>query len=390
MRIPDKEQFFPGNRIYKEDIYTMTSKERLLAAIRHEEPDIVPNAPRLWAFLLEYYQGTGKGILDAAAEFDYDPIICIGPGLPGADSRVSIETETAQEGDLTAIRRKIKTPAGDMTDGYAVAPRGREYGISPNQHWFEHAVKGREDLDKIRYLFPQLKEISIDRYATTVENVGERGLVEMRPTSGADQYMADYVGNTAAMMMYYDDKELFKELLNLFHKYNQAVMRKCLEAGVEVIFDSWYNVSLSTGWSPQMYREMFLPLMKENVQLVHSYDAIYHFYDDGRCTEVIGDWADCGMDVIATLTPPPVGDVDLALTKKKVGDRVCLKGNIDLLYVIYKGTPELVREKVKEAIEIGAPGGGFILSTSDSIREGTPVENVRAYFEAAREYGVIS
>jgi len=366
----------------------MTSKERLLTTIRHEEPDVVPNAPRIWAFLGEYYQGTGKGILDAAEEFDFDPIICIGPSLPGLDSRVSIETETQQKGDLTEIRRRIKTPAGEMTDGYAVAPRGREYGISPNPHWFEHAVKGKEDLDKIRYLFSQPEKANIDNYATTVENVGERGLVEVRPTAGADQFLANYVGNAAAMIMYYDDRKLLEELLKLFHEYNKAVMRKCLEEGAKVIFDSWFNVSLSTGWSPQIYRDMFVPLMKENVQLTHSHGALYHFYDDGRCMEFIEDWAECGMDVIATLTPPPVGDVDLALAKKRVGGRVCLKGNIDLLYVIYKGTPELVREKVKEAIEVAAPGGGFILSTSDSIREGTPVENVRAYFEAAREYGM--
>jgi uroporphyrinogen decarboxylase len=94
------------------------------------------------------------------------------------------------------------------------------------------------------------------------------------------------------------------------------------------------------------------------------------------------------MDIIATLTPPPVGDVDLAEAKKRVGDKTCLKGNIDLIYVLLKGTPELVRKSVREAIDAAADGGGFILSTSDSIREGTPVENVRAYSEAAREYGV--
>jgi len=82
-----------------------------------------------------------------------------------------------------------------------------------------------------------------------------------------------------------------------------------------------------------------------------------------------------------------MGDVDLEKVKNDIGDRVCLKGNIDLLNVIKRGTPELIREKVKEAIQIASPGGGFILSTSDSIREGTPLENVKTYFKAAREYG---
>jgi uroporphyrinogen-III decarboxylase len=46
-----------------------------------------------------------------------------------------------------------------------------------------------------------------------------------------------------------------------------------------------------------------------------------------------------------------------------------------------------VERTVREAIEVAAPGGGFILGTSDSIREGTPMANVRAYFAAAHTYG---
>jgi uroporphyrinogen decarboxylase len=57
------------------------------------------------------------------------------------------------------------------------------------------------------------------------------------------------------------------------------------------------------------------------------------------------------------------------------------------LYVIKMGTPELVARTVREAIEVAAPGGGFILGTSDSIREGTPKENLVAYFETAHQYG---
>ena len=59
----------------------------------------------------------------------------------------------------------------------------------------------------------------------------------------------------------------------------------------------------------------------------------------------------------------------------------------DLLYVITMGTPELGERTVREAIEVAAPGGGFILGTSDSIREGTPMANIRAYFEAAQTDG---
>ena len=96
---------------------------------------------------------------------------------------------------------------------------------------------------------------------------------------------------------------------------------------------------------------------------------------------------EAGVDIFSTCTPPPVGDFDLAEAKRAVGDRICLKGYVDLLYVVKMGTPELIERTVAEAMEIGKPGGGFILGSSDSFRDGTPVENIRAYFDAARRYG---
>jgi len=377
---------------------SMTSCERLLTAIRHEEPDMVPNSPRIHAYLAEYYRGTQKGLLDAAKEFDFDPIVVTGPGLSNYISspygsykeleNVSVELNEEKVDDCTKIYRSIKTPAGTLTDGFLIAPGFREYGISPNPHRFEYAVKEPADVEKIRYLLPDATQANMKHYAGLVQNVGERGLVEVRPTIGADHHLVDSLGQANAMVAYYEDKEMLTELLKLFHSHNQAVMKVCLEAGAEVIFDSWYNCSMSAGWSPQIYKEIFLPLINENVELTHSYGALYHFYDDGKCMAIIEWLRDCGIDIISTLPPPPIGDVDLAVVKRKIGDTVCLKGNIDLIYVLLKGTPELVREKVKEAIRVAAHDGGFILSTSDSIRDGTPLENVRAYFEAARDYGV--
>jgi len=375
----------------------MTSRERLLTAINHKEPDIVPNSPRIHAFLAEYYRGTGKGLLDAALEFDFDPIVVTGPRLPNYISsphgnysdleNVSVELKEEETGDCKKIYRHLKTPAGELTDGFLIAPSGREYGISPNPHRFEYAVKELEDVEKIRYLLPNPTRDILNNYDRLVGEVGERGLVEVRPTIGADHLLVDAYGMANSMVAYYEDKETLQELLRLFHDYNKSVMQVCLKSGAEVIFDSWYNCSMSAGWSPEIYKELFLPLIRENVELTHSFGALYHFYDDGKCMAILEWLRDCGINIISTLPPPPVGDVDLAVAKKLIGDKVCLKGNVDLIYVIKEGTPELIRETVREAIRVAAPGGGFILSTSDSIRDGTPIKNVRAYFEAAREYG---
>jgi len=70
------------------------------------------------------------------------------------------------------------------------------------------------------------------------------------------------------------------------------------------------------------------------------------------------------------------------------GDATTVKGYVDLLHVIKHGTPELVEKTVPEAMKIAKPGGGSIIRSSDSFREGTPRENIVAYFEACKQYGV--
>ena len=85
-----------------------------------------------------------------------------------------------------------------------------------------------------------------------------------------------------------------------------------------------------------------------------------------------------------------MGDFDLVRAKEVIGERTTIKGYVDLLYVVKHGTPELVEQTVRESMEIGKPGGGFIIGSSDSFREGTPRENIDAYFAACLEYGVYS
>jgi uroporphyrinogen-III decarboxylase len=190
------------------------------------------------------------------------------------------------------------------------------------------------------------------------------------------------------MVDFHEDREFFDAQVKIWFDSMMAETKAALERGVKAVFGSWYYTSLSAGWSPTIWRECFKPMIKAQVDLVHSYGAIYDYYDDGKVMGILDIIKDSGVDVFETLTPPPVGDVDLAEVKKRMGDRVCLKGYGDLLYVIKMGTPEKVRTMVKEAMEVAGPIG-FIFGTSDSIREGTPAENVRAYYQAALKYGKV-
>jgi len=181
-------------------------------------------------------------------------------------------------------------------------------------------------------------------------------------------------------------RDYFDELLKIWFDKMMAETKALLERGVNVIFGSWYFASMSVGWGPAIYREVFLPMVKAHVALTHSYDAVYSYYDDGKCMGIADMVKVAGGDIFETIGPPPVGHVDLGELKRRIGDTVCLLGYGDMLYVIKRGTPEDVERMVKCAMETAGPRG-FIFGTCDSIREETPRENVRTYFEAARKYG---
>ena len=205
--------------------------------------------------------------------------------------------------------------------------------------------------------------------------------------SPIDHFAGEARGMENLMIDYYEDKELFTDITNRFMSHIMNETKVCLENGITNIFGSWYYTSLSAGWSPKIFREEFVPLMKEHVNLVHQYGGTYDLYDDGKSMVMMKDYVETGADVLETLTPPPVGDVDLAEAKRIAGNKMTLKGYIDLIYVLKFGTTELVKNTVIDAIKIAGQGGRLILGTSDSIREGTPEENVRTYFETARKYG---
>ena len=373
----------------------LTSKERLIRAIKHEEVDRVPISPRYF----DYLAGV-KGCscvhhcIWMADQYEHDLMPTYTPlqnnyllhhtgaynDLPG----VTVSFDTRDSGDVVIVERTFQTPAGRLRDVRSVVKPGNPVHFD---HIIEAPVKDRGDLDKIQFLLPSPDNGYIGDIPFLIQAIGDRGMLLVKATQGVDQMLMDALGVQNALMMYYDERKLIKDLLRLFQKYHRAILKRVLEQGIEIIFEPWYNCSMGVGWSPNQFREMFLPLIKENVDLIHSYGAYVDYYDDGKMDGVLEDLAYVGIDIVETLGAPPLGDIDLVSAKRRIGDRVCLKGYIDQVNLICFGKPDAIRDAVRRAVEAGASGSGFILGTADSIRPESPPENIKAYFDAALEFG---
>ncbi len=79
--------------------------------------------------------------------------------------------------------------------------------------------------------------------------------------------------------------------------------------------------------------------------------------------------------------------MDIAELKRRVGDRLCLIGNIDLGYTLTRGTPAEVDAEVRERIRTVGPGGGYCVGSSNSITSYVPLANYNAMREAVFRYG---
>ena len=135
--------------------------------------------------------------------------------------------------------------------------------------------------------------------------------------------------------------------------------------------------------SPKVYRKYLFPWMKKIGGLAKENNLIYIYHSDGCLWEVMEDLLDCGINGLQPIEPKAM---NLKEIKERYGKRICLLGNVNLDRLA-RGTPEEVREMVKQCIEIGSPGGGYCIGSSSSIAEYVPLENYRALLQASFEFG---
>jgi uroporphyrinogen-III decarboxylase len=238
----------------------------------------------------------------------------------------------------------------------------------------------------VAHLLPEPDASPADPYRNLQTVLGEDGIVRCCVYGPIDHQAGELMPPEDMMVNWLTDRPFVERLVGMFWRQVMAQTRLLLEAGVRVFFTPWYWHSLSVGWGPNIFREWFLPMIAEQVALVHAYEGLVFYYDDGRMMGIVPMLVEAGVDVVETCTPPPVGDFDLEEAVRSWGPRITFLGNTDLIYVLQRGTVEDVRRSVQRSCEAGRRGR-FILGTTDGIREGTPVANLDAFFRYGREYG---
>ena len=125
------------------------------------------------------------------------------------------------------------------------------------------------------------------------------------------------------------------------------------------------------------------PFIKDIYDSYASKDAIKEFHCDATISHLIDLIPEMGINVLLSFDPT----TDISVFKEKIGDKVCLKGNVHPIKFMINGTPEQVKKEVKRQLDIAKKGGGYIMCTGGELGDGTPDENIFALIEADEEFG---
>ena len=369
---------------------SMTSRERMLAALRSQLLDHLPCSfmmfKGLWNISTNYFE-----FLRRQQEMELDVFVQIParqPGsvsdsynlhglpvnfhpavsvrewkenLPGEESPILIKEYETPAGTLRAeVRKDEEWPYGDhipFLDDY-VETRSRKF-----------IINGIEDIEALRYLLvtPSPEDVAAfkDDSRLYLDYARQHSLL----VSGGWGVGADLIGWVFGLqkMIYavYDQPDLIEELLRLIHDWNQIRMQVVLGAGVDLyIKRAWYeNCDF---WSPKVWRKYIFPILKSDAELAHQNGALFGYLITSNCMQLLDSIAEAGVDVIIGVDP---ARWDMAAAKQKLSGKVCLWGGVNGHLTVEKGSPEAVRDEVQSAIQIFGTGSGFVLSPVDNVRE---------------------
>jgi uroporphyrinogen decarboxylase len=144
-------------------------------------------------------------------------------------------------------------------------------------------------------------------------------------------------------------------------------------------------------FSPAFYRKVIRPRQQRVIDTIKQHTAAKIWYHTcGNCTAYIPDLIEMGVDI---LNPVQVSarNMDPSALKARFGNQIVFWGGaIDAQKILPFATPAQVKEAVRQNIEIFKPGGGYVFNNVHNIQAGVPPENILALYEAAYEYGFYS
>ena len=173
-----------------------------------------------------------------------------------------------------------------------------------------------------------------------------------------------------------DEPEAIQELIEICTQQGILFAQAQVEAGADIIGIGDAATSLI---GPALYEEFVVPYQKRMIQAVHDMGAKVKLHICGNINPVMHLIAQVGADMV---------DMDHMVDMERAAgilpEDCCICGNFNPVDILYDGTPDVVRQAVRNCMQVGGRNNTFVAPGCE-IPKDTPVENVLAIREALSE-----
>ena len=245
-------------------------------------------------------------------------------------------------------------------------------------------IETAEEVKKIPHVRCEdlLKTAPYERLRKSTKRAHEMGFfVASAPTDYVIKAVIRYRGREQTYVDLLTEPDLVKRIMEAELANAIEVSRALIKCGIDAIYTGDPSSSCSL-ISPGQWEEFCLPIFKALCKEVHKEGVMVYMHICGNAKPILEMMADTGADCIEPLDP--LGGVEVADAKRRVGNRVALMGGVNTL-TLSQGSAEEVYEEAMACCRDGGGGGGYILAAGDMVPDHSPEENVKALVKAARD-----
>lgn len=351
---------------------SMTSQERVKAAISRQTPDRVPVCDSPWGATIRRWQNEGLPEGKSVADyFEYDIQLFTSDLSPRFPTRVLSEDEeyiieTTREG---GVRRNHRD--------YSTTPEVIECPVKVKDDWFP--IKER--------LKPDFKRIDWATLGYQYQRAREKGLYVAYAASCGYDLLQSYVKSEQLLALMADDPEWVQDMVDTISDLILESVRMLVREGFQfdavwVYNDMGYrNTSL---FSPSMYQRIIAPSDKKRNDWIHEQGMQTILHSCGCVKGLIPSLIEAGFDCLQPLEVK--AGMDLKELKSAYGDQIALFGGINVL-LMEAQDDSLIEKEIREKFEVAKPGGGYLYHSDHSIPKDVSFRKYRFVMDCVRKYG---
>jgi uroporphyrinogen decarboxylase len=383
----------------------MTSRERLLKALNHEEPDRVPY-DLASTHVTGISWGAYKNLREHLGLPEREPLwldVVQQVVVPHSDVMDRLDVDTRGVYPLTSHNWDVFEQLEDAGDHYVYHD---EWGLTQHfpkedQNWFSVVGHPLQDVE------PTIEAVESHSWPEAgdkrrVEGLREKATAYHRAgypvvvkgiCAGIFEMMQRLRGMENALMdpmMHPEFSDaLLGKLTDIKIEFWQMALHELGDVVDVVVENDDYGTQQSQLISHEQYQQLMKPhQMRLFAAIKEAAPNVFIFYHScGNVRPFLPDFIEAGMDILNPVHVSASGMEPHAL-KRDFGEAVTFwGGGVETQHVLPNGSPDEVREDVKRNVEALAPGGGFVFNTVHNIQSDAPPENIMAMWEALMEFG---